>query len=113
MDDWKRLHYHLGKGVGKDKGESLGGTVPKGHPKVPPTVKAIAAPATPSYTLCAHYPRGKCHYGEACTDVHQNADGKTVKTAAPARARSAARTAAIKAWRLEKRAASQDASVVE
>ena len=72
------------------------------------------SPDAPAYRLCTHYLSGTCKFADQCRNVHQDPDGKTQKTAAPARARSAARTASIRARRAERRAAtSQPAAVQE
>ena len=115
-EDGIRALYHLqlarndsagkgqpwGKGGGKSPGKGL--TKDKGKGDVQPS-----APAAPAYKICTYFPKGTCHFGENCQSVHQNPDGRTVKTAAPARARSAAGTASIRATRAARRTASHGA----
>ena len=116
-DDMARMVYYqrLDRSKGLSKG-TKGGKAPwkmskgdggKGKTDIPSVSKA---PAVPAFKVCPYYSQGTCSYGEACTNVHHNPDGKTVKTAAPARARSAARTASIRANREAKRAASRDSA---
>ena len=113
-DDYKQyisnLQYQnrelrFGKGKG-GKAPKLQAYTPGGKLKAKMPGAPAPAEAKP-YELCVNYQKGSCQHGDQCRRVHQNEDGKCVKTAAPAAARNRARSASIRAYCATQRAAAK------